>query len=80
MLTGNVNTSQQDDDEEEEEEEETVEEKIADLSKYKHYFRELDIDVWLILTQPLTLSPNPEKVCSYNFLISVFCYQLCVIQ
>lgn len=68
MLTGNVNTSQQDDDEEEEEEEEeTVEEKTADLSKYKNYFRELDIDVWLILTQPLTLSPKPEKVCSYNF-------------
>lgn len=70
MLTGNVNTSQQDDDEEEEEEEETVEEKTADLSKYKNYFRELDIDVWLILTQPLTLSPTPEKVCSYNSFIS----------
>lgn len=58
VLTGNENTSQV---EEEEEEEEPVETEV-DLVKYKHYFRELDIDVWLILTQPLTFAPTPEKV------------------
>uniref|UniRef100_A0A1B6D3Q6 Fanconi anemia group D2 protein n=2 Tax=Clastoptera arizonana TaxID=38151 RepID=A0A1B6D3Q6_9HEMI len=34
---------------------------LADLQKYKQYFRELDIDVWLILMQTLTLTPKPEK-------------------
>lgn len=65
VLTGNGNSSQQQDEEEEEDEEEedeVKEEKFADLSKYKQYFRELDTDVWLYLTQPLTLSPTPEKV------------------
>lgn len=65
VLTGNPNSSQQQDEEEEEDEEEedeVKEEKLADLSKYKQYFRELDTDVWLYLTQPLTLSPTPEKV------------------
>lgn len=38
----------------------------ADLHKYKQYFRELDIDVWLILTQPLSLSTAPEKVWAEN--------------
>ncbi|KAG8323521.1 Fanconi anemia group D2 protein [Homalodisca vitripennis] len=59
VLTGKDNGSQQ---EEEEDEEEPVEEKAADLSKYKYYFREIDIDMWLVLTQPLTLSPSPEKL------------------
>lgn len=35
----------------------------VDLSIYHNYFRELDIDTWLILTQKFVVNPDPEKVC-----------------
>lgn len=61
-LTGGVDATVADDEDKENNEPTVVEEITTDLQKYKHYFRELDIDVWLILTQPLTLSCRPEKV------------------
>lgn len=35
----------------------------VDLSIYQNYFRELDIDTWLILTQKFVVNPDPEQVC-----------------
>lgn len=34
----------------------------VDINIYQDYFRELDIDTWLILTQKFVVNPNPEKV------------------
>ncbi|XP_050428973.1 Fanconi anemia group D2 protein isoform X2 [Adelges cooleyi] len=33
----------------------------VDISIYKDYFRELDIDTWLILTQKFVINPDSEK-------------------
>lgn len=33
-----------------------------DISIYHDYFRELDIDTWLILTQKLVVNPEPIHV------------------
>lgn len=33
-----------------------------DISIYHAYFRELDIDTWLILTQKFVINPAPENV------------------
>jgi len=35
----------------------------VDLGIYQNYFRELDIDTWLILTQKFVVNPDPEQVC-----------------
>lgn len=35
----------------------------VDISIYHDYFRELDIDTWLILTQKFVINPDPEHVC-----------------
>ncbi|XP_075238218.1 fancd2 [Lycorma delicatula] len=58
-----INEIEGSDDEEEEDEGENntvnVEgDKKANLSLYQNFFRELDIDVWLLLTQPLTFTPT----------------------
>lgn len=42
----------------------------VDISIYHDYFRELDIDTWLILTQNFIVNPDPEQV-SYNVLIFI---------
>lgn len=34
----------------------------VDISIYHDYFRELDIDTWLILTQKFVVNPAPENV------------------
>lgn len=34
----------------------------VDISIYHDYFRELDIDTWLILTQKLVVNPEPIHV------------------
>lgn len=46
-----------------EDENDDVLENEVDLSIYNHYFRELDIDTWLILTQKFVVNPDPEQVC-----------------
>lgn len=38
----------------------------VDINIYQEYFRELDIDTWLILTQKFVINPDPEKVSSIN--------------
>lgn len=35
----------------------------VDINIYHDYFRELDIDTWLILTQKFVVNPDPEHVC-----------------
>ncbi len=49
------------------------EENTANLKNYKHFFRELDLDIWVMLSLPLTLNPEPEKVV-FNFVefVTVF--------
>ena len=37
-------------------------EKLADLSVYSNFFRELDVDVWLLLTYKLTINQTPPSV------------------
>ncbi|XP_065206847.1 Fanconi anemia group D2 protein [Planococcus citri] len=34
---------------------------VANMKNYKHFFRELDLDIWIMLTLPLTLNPEPEQ-------------------
>lgn len=46
-----------------EDENDDVLENEVDLSIYNNYFRELDIDTWLILTQKFVVNPDPEQVC-----------------
>lgn len=46
-----------------EDENDDVLENEVDLSIYQNYFRELDIDTWLILTQKFVVNPDPEQVC-----------------
>jgi len=46
-----------------EDENDDVLENEVDLSIYHNYFRELDIDTWLILTQKFVVNPDPEQVC-----------------
>lgn len=36
--------------------------KEANLDNYKEYLRELDVDIWIMLSLPLTLNPEPENV------------------
>lgn len=36
-------------------------EKLADLSVYSNFFRELDVDVWLLLTYKLTINQTPPS-------------------
>jgi len=45
-----------------------------DISIYYNYFRELDIDTWLILTQKFIVNPEPEHVNKLFLLITVFKY------
>lgn len=44
-----------------EDENDDVLENEVDLSIYHNYFRELDIDTWLILTQKFVVNPDPEQ-------------------
>lgn len=37
----------------------------VDISIYHDYFRELDIDTWLILTQTFVVNPDPEHVSCF---------------
>lgn len=32
------------------------------MKNYKQFFRELDWDIWVMLSLPLTLDPRPEMV------------------
>lgn len=41
---------------------ENILENEVDISIYHDYFRELDIDTWLILTQKFVINPDPERV------------------
>lgn len=52
--------------EEESDHDETKEEKdeTVNMKTYKQFFRELDWDIWVMLSLPLTLDPKPEKVVS----------------
>lgn len=34
----------------------------ANMKNYKQFFRELDWDIWVMLSLPLTLEPEPEQV------------------
>jgi hypothetical protein len=47
----------------EDENDDHILENEVDLSIYHDYFRELDIDTWLILTQKFVINPEPEHVC-----------------
>lgn len=47
---------------EDETDDDTLENEV-DLSIYHNFFRELDIDTWLILTQKFIVNPDPEHVC-----------------
>lgn len=46
----------------ENENDDNVLENEVDISIYQNYFRELDIDTWLLLTQKFVINPDPEKV------------------
>ncbi|XP_050532705.1 Fanconi anemia group D2 protein isoform X2 [Daktulosphaira vitifoliae] len=48
----------------------------VDIKIYKDYFRELDIDTWLILTQKFVINPDPEKDKEFSPELgpSEFCY------
>lgn len=46
----------------EDENDDHILEKEVDISIYHDYFRELDIDTWLILTQKFVVNPDPEHV------------------
>lgn len=48
--------------EESDEETEKTREPTANLKNYKQFFRELDLDIWIMLSVPLNLNPEPEKV------------------
>ncbi|XKL66741.1 hypothetical protein PGB90_010161 [Kerria lacca] len=37
------------------------EKKSADIKNYKQFFRDLDLNIWIMLSLPLTLNPEPEK-------------------
>lgn len=45
-----------------ENENDNILESEVDISIYHNYFRELDIDTWLLLTQKFVINPDPEKV------------------
>ena len=40
--------------------------KTVDMKNYKQFFRELDWDIWVMLSLPLTLNPEPEKVIYFS--------------
>lgn len=46
----------------EDENDDHILENEVDISIYHDYFRELDIDTWLILTQKFVVNPDPEHV------------------
>lgn len=46
----------------EDENDDHILENEVDISIYHDYFRELDIDTWLILTQKFVVNPEPEHV------------------
>lgn len=64
-----VTQSQLPADEEEEDDAESAEacassKSQCDIHSYKAYFRELDVDIMLLLRQPLVLNPKPITVSS----------------
>lgn len=38
----------------------------VDMRLYKHFFRDLDADVWILLTSPLAINPQPEQNCVFT--------------
>lgn len=46
----------------EDEIEDDTQENEVDINIYHDYFRELDIDTWLILTQKFIINPDSEQV------------------
>jgi len=42
----------------------------VDISIYHDYFRELDIDTWLILTQKFVINPDSDHVSELNYNIN----------
>ncbi|RZF48297.1 hypothetical protein LSTR_LSTR010260 [Laodelphax striatellus] len=62
MLTGQEEVADEEEgDSDDDDDQSETQNKRADLSAYSGYFRELDIDVWLLFTRPLVLNPAPEK-------------------
>lgn len=47
----------------------------VDISIYHDYFRELDIDTWLILTQKFVINPAPENVSWLYSLIKLYYFK-----
>lgn len=48
--------------EESDEEGKEKETQTANLKNYQNFFRELDLDIWIMLSLPLTINPAPETV------------------
>ncbi|XP_039275452.1 Fanconi anemia group D2 protein isoform X2 [Nilaparvata lugens] len=62
VLTAQEEVAEEEDgDSDDDDDQSETQSKRADLSSYSGYFRELDIDVWLLFTRPLVLNPAPEK-------------------
>lgn len=46
----------------EDDDDDNILENEVDITIYHDYFRELDIDTWLILTQTFVINPTSENV------------------